>query len=212
LLKPFGPENRPPVFVSKGCTVISSHVIGNGRHLKLKLRQGKKCYDAIGFNMAKFKDYIREPNQLVNICYEIDFLNFSLKDYVQLRLKDIEFPATENTDGKMIDIEYIEDDVPDKLQYQIEIFKRMGNNYYFNQDYESAIIEYDKALQIKPDNSEILYHVGLVYKQLGIDEKAYHYFSLAIESSSKSGVRGRKSARKAQEMLKFMEKMNKAYT
>ncbi len=50
LLEPFGAGNPRPVFFLGGCTVSSAVEVGGGRHLKLRLAEGGRSFDAIFFS------------------------------------------------------------------------------------------------------------------------------------------------------------------
>ena len=53
-LEPHGPGNMMPKFAIRNIIIAGNpKVIGNGDHLKFKVRQGKTVYGAIGFNMSQ---------------------------------------------------------------------------------------------------------------------------------------------------------------
>ena len=55
---PFGMGNPEPVFMLRKATVIEQRCLKE-RHLKLRLRAGRRTFDAIGFNMAEGKTAAR---------------------------------------------------------------------------------------------------------------------------------------------------------
>jgi single-stranded-DNA-specific exonuclease len=91
--QPFGPENMPPVFLTKnvvdnGC----GRAVGNcGGHLKLELIQEAEpfhSYPAIGFQLGQHWDYIKAGNPF-DVCYTIEENDFRGNTTLQMRIKDI---------------------------------------------------------------------------------------------------------------------------
>lgn len=90
-MKPFGPGNMSPVFVTRGVRDIGTgRVVGsNGGHLKLDLVQEKdpsRTLPAIAFNQAHHLDKI---GGIMDICYTIEENEFRGKTTLQLQIKDI---------------------------------------------------------------------------------------------------------------------------
>ena len=48
----------------------------------------------------------------------------------------------------------------------------MGYAYYLNEDYDKALIDYNKAIAIKPDYSNAYYRRAILYKKTGDYGKA----------------------------------------
>ncbi len=86
--KPFGAENKQPLFISYGVEIVDRPRIVGTNHLKLKLKQNGIIIDAIGFNLANKIKFIDEGT-LVNICYSIEKNTWNGKTYTQLKIKDI---------------------------------------------------------------------------------------------------------------------------
>ncbi len=88
---PFGPGNLRPVFLTERAKVIYPPKIVGSNHLVLVLKQNgnDKIFDAIGFNLSYFANYIEKDKNLVDIVYSIDKIIKDGKTYPQLRIKDI---------------------------------------------------------------------------------------------------------------------------
>jgi len=89
-LAPFGIANPRPVFASAGLEAVNIRAVGaDNKHLKLKLKQGEKVFDAIGFNLGWLAERI-ELGQKVNLAYNIDENTFNGRTSLQLKIKDIQ--------------------------------------------------------------------------------------------------------------------------
>ncbi|MFV1981606.1 MAG: single-stranded-DNA-specific exonuclease RecJ [Rhodothermia bacterium] len=93
---PFGPENKQPVFVSTGLSVVGHPSIVGSGHLKFKVRQsdGRNAepFDVIGFNMHEHLPMIRShrnDNEDLQMVFSIDQNTWNGRSSLQLRLKDV---------------------------------------------------------------------------------------------------------------------------
>ncbi len=85
-LAPFGPGNPEPLFYTDSLEVLRSWVVGE-RHLKLRVRQGKKTMEAIGFGLAE-----RHPLEgaFVNAIISPEINAWNGYERIQLRVDDLE--------------------------------------------------------------------------------------------------------------------------
>ena len=89
--EPYGPNNLKPVFVSRNIRVAGRmSVVGQG-HLKMRVRQdGTGALEAIGFNMKKFEEPLRNAGTApVDIAYTLEENNWNNRTTLQIRIKDI---------------------------------------------------------------------------------------------------------------------------
>jgi tetratricopeptide (TPR) repeat protein len=63
----------------------------------------------------------------------------------------------------------------------------IGNEHYYENEYEHAIDYYEKALQIDPDNAYVLFSKGEALGKLGKYEEAIKYYDKALEINPKNG-------------------------
>lgn len=84
-LAPFGPANPEPVFSCSDIKFYSSMVVGNG-HLKLKIKEDGKFFDAIGFNMGS-KYFLKDEK--ISLAFVPQFNFFNGEKIIQLNLRDI---------------------------------------------------------------------------------------------------------------------------
>lgn len=86
-LKPYGQLNRPPLFLYKNLKVQAVRKVGDGKHLKLVLKDGNKLIDAVGFSMGDRRDEIVIGEKLDVVC-QVDVNEFNGKKTIQLLLED----------------------------------------------------------------------------------------------------------------------------
>lgn len=87
--EPCGPGNLHPVFVAKNCLVLDYKVL-KGAHLKLKLIQegSQVSIDAIGFNLAAFKQELA-AGVFIDIVFQITSNTYLNRTTLQLVLQDL---------------------------------------------------------------------------------------------------------------------------
>jgi single-stranded-DNA-specific exonuclease len=84
-LAPFGSQNPEPVFCSPDLKYYSHMMVGNG-HLKLKIKESGRFYDAIGFNMASRFD---PGDNSIKLAFVPQINTFNGQKSIQLKLRDI---------------------------------------------------------------------------------------------------------------------------
>lgn len=85
-LAPFGCDNPPPTFISRGVRVMSHRSVGSdGRHLKFKLRDGHSTWDAIAFRQGGFAN---EVTPLLDIVYNVNVDQWLGGETLQLSILD----------------------------------------------------------------------------------------------------------------------------
>jgi single-stranded-DNA-specific exonuclease len=85
-LSPFGEGNPEPFFYAGPLEVLESRIVGE-RHLKLRVRQGKRSYEAIGFGMADKHPLEGKP---INMVFTPELHRWQGYENIQLRIADIE--------------------------------------------------------------------------------------------------------------------------
>ena len=90
-IRPFGPKNMTPVFVSHNVNLVGEIRIMKEKHFKFTAKQKgqKKTFTVIGFNMvADYYDLLK-TSDLFSICYQVRTNTYRDKTELQLYLKDI---------------------------------------------------------------------------------------------------------------------------
>ncbi len=88
LLEPFGSGNPKPTFVLTGALVVTCFDVGNGRHLKLRLRCGCKLLDGIFFSVNTAEAGIC-PGDRIDVAFTPQINHFQNSCSVQLHLCDL---------------------------------------------------------------------------------------------------------------------------
>ncbi len=83
-LAPFGLANAEPVFLTKSAEVVSTKILKEA-HLKLRLGQKGREFDAIAFNRT---DHLN-PGERVSIVFSASFNVWKGRRSIQLKIKDI---------------------------------------------------------------------------------------------------------------------------
>ena len=87
-LQPFGMANPEPTFVTRGVEALEVRKIGRDQtHLKMKLEQNGKIFDAIGFRLADKIDVSTGDD--IDIAYIIDENVWNGKTSLQLKIRDL---------------------------------------------------------------------------------------------------------------------------
>ncbi len=86
---PFGPQNMRPVFCSKNCRIVGTPKIVGKNHLKFRVSQGGKIFDAIGFDLGELEYRLTPGEDSLNIVYVVDENHWNGETKVQLRIKDL---------------------------------------------------------------------------------------------------------------------------
>ena len=84
---PFGPQNMRPVFAVKNAEVLGTPRIVGNNHLRFKVRQGNKVFDAIGFNLGPLID--RLAKRRVDLAFSIDESDYTGELVPQLKIRDL---------------------------------------------------------------------------------------------------------------------------
>ena len=87
-LEPYGEENPPPLFCSRGLKVKSPPVVLGKGTLKFWVTDGVNTVSAVGFGMAEYQDMV-QLGQEVDLAYSLTIDDWNKKPTAQLRLKDI---------------------------------------------------------------------------------------------------------------------------
>ena len=92
--EPFGSGNFTPVFLTKGVEIVNVRTVGSSNgHLKLKLQEKDKSFDAIGFGMGEFLDQVSIGDK-IDIVYNLEENVWNGNWSMQLNVKDINLSSS----------------------------------------------------------------------------------------------------------------------
>lgn len=88
-LGPYGPGNMRPKFAARGLTIAGHpRVIGNGDHLRFRVRQGRTLFDAIAFNQAR--EYEKLITGLpIDMAFVVETNEWQGQKFIQLNVRNI---------------------------------------------------------------------------------------------------------------------------
>ncbi len=89
MFEPYGPKNMRPVFVSRNLEVVGTPQIVGKNHLKFRVRENNKIFEAIGFNLGGLMYRLCPGENNLDIAYIIEENYWNGKTRIQLRVKDI---------------------------------------------------------------------------------------------------------------------------
>jgi len=88
-LEPFGAGNPKPLFVYRFLILKEVKTVGlDGKHLSLKMFNGKEYLSGIGFNMGFVANHI-EVNRKVDIICSVEMNTWNGEENIQLHIKDL---------------------------------------------------------------------------------------------------------------------------
>lgn len=88
ILEPYGMGNASPLFFARRMIVAQIRPLSEGKHVKLTLRSGEFCIDAVGFNMGELNEILKNDD-LVDIAFNLDINLYRGMRQLQVLLKDV---------------------------------------------------------------------------------------------------------------------------
>lgn len=86
---------------------------------------------------------------------------------------------------------YVDKDMKSIRENNKRVIRGKGLAYYFMQEYEKALVEFDRALQMKELsqlNMDILYYKGDTLRRIGSYDKAIETYNAVIDKDSKNAL------------------------
>lgn len=88
-LEPFGMGNEKPIFAVTGAKVAAIAKMGaDGKHLRIRISDGRRLINCVGFSMGELADEIGEGDS-VDIAFSMEINEFNGTKNLQLMLKDV---------------------------------------------------------------------------------------------------------------------------
>jgi single-stranded-DNA-specific exonuclease len=98
-LEPWGCGNPTPVFVARGVRLLEAARVLKEKHLKLRVAQGTKSYDAIGWGWARSHSSL-VSGQRMDMAFVLDENVYLGRTSLQLILKDIQLTGVSCGQGR----------------------------------------------------------------------------------------------------------------
>lgn len=88
ILEPYGMGNASPLFFARNLVITQIRPLSEGKHVKLTLRSGDYCIEAVGFNMGELNTLLKNDD-LIDIAFNLDINIYRGVRQVQVLLKDV---------------------------------------------------------------------------------------------------------------------------
>lgn len=88
ILEPYGMGNASPLFFARKMVVSQIRSLSDGKHVKLTLRSGEYCVDAVGFNMGELNELLKNDD-MIDIAFNLDINVYRGMRQLQVLLKDV---------------------------------------------------------------------------------------------------------------------------
>lgn len=89
LFMPFGPQNMRPVFLIENAQIICEPRILNGEHIRFRIKNKKRAFDVIGFNMSD-KFILFNSSKPIHLAVVLEKKEWFQGTFdIELKLKDI---------------------------------------------------------------------------------------------------------------------------
>lgn len=200
-LEPYGISNPIPAFLMKDCTVCDIVPISGGKHTKLVLRKGDRCFVAMCFSRSQ-ADLNIYTCDCVDVVFNIDINEYNGNRTVQLIVKDLHVSEnyTRSLEEQKLRFDSIlsgsvisdgEDVVPTRNDF-VAFYNMIRRDVRFGNDSFSL-----RALMSKLDQIE--HHIGysklkfliMIMRELNIlsiDEIEKEYYVFKLTNSGKTDL------------------------
>jgi tetratricopeptide (TPR) repeat protein len=154
----------------------------------------KDVYQMLCSEYEQIKD-----SALYEKALEAGFAKFPNENYYVLNLINLNI----NRGNSQTAIAYLATAIQGNPQ-NAQLYDVLGQVYESNKDAENAIVNLKKALEIEPDNTDVLLHIGRVYFNLGVETRTN---SDNISDLSKSKAEAQKALDCFKDAMPFFEKV-----
>lgn len=143
-----------------------------------------RAFSILIFLCAVFSQYLiynanRETKvELNSVNAKIDSLGIILQTMVNTKLSGNESKYSQEKE-KEIAYEMLE---------KTDIPKNIGNSYFILEKYDKALIEYTKAIEVAPNDSEIYASLSAIYFLTNNPEKALEMANIAIDTDNNNPI------------------------
>jgi single-stranded-DNA-specific exonuclease len=86
-MRPYGPENRTPVFIARGVENTGHSKIVKDKHIRFVVRQGRYHFTGIGFGLADKFELLQQPAK-IDLVFKIDENHWNNSRTLQLTVID----------------------------------------------------------------------------------------------------------------------------
>jgi single-stranded-DNA-specific exonuclease len=85
---PFGNGNPSPLFMAKGVQITAVFPVSDGKHVRIKMRQGNHISQGIMFNVSP-GEFAYKPGDYIDACFSLSIFQSENGDMVSMRIKEV---------------------------------------------------------------------------------------------------------------------------
>lgn len=200
-LEPYGISNPIPAFLMRDCVVCDIVPISGGKHTKLVVKQGDKCFVAMCFSRSQ-ADLGIYTTDVIDLIFNVDINDFNGNRTVQLIVKDLRIAENyvRALDEDKLRFENIlaggaifedEDVVPQRADF-VAFYNMIRRDVRFGADSFSLRALLSKMCQIEHPVSYIkLKFLLMVMRELnilGVNEIENEYYVFSLNNNGKTDL------------------------
>lgn len=87
-LAPFGNGNQSPLFMAKNLQITAVFPVSDGKHVRIKMRQGNNINQGIMFNVTP-GEFAYKPGDYIDACFSLSIFQGETGDMVSMRIKEV---------------------------------------------------------------------------------------------------------------------------
>ena len=85
---PFGNGNPSPLFMAKGVQITAVFPVSDGKHVRIKMRQGGHISQGIMFNVTP-AEFAYKPGDYIDVCFSLSIFQSENGNMVSMRIKEV---------------------------------------------------------------------------------------------------------------------------
>ena len=85
---PFGNGNPSPLFMAKSLQITAVFPVSDGKHVRIKMRQGNNVSQGIMFNVSP-AEFAYKPGDYIDACFSLSIFQSENGDMVSMRIKEV---------------------------------------------------------------------------------------------------------------------------
>ena len=140
VLEPFGCGNEAPVMMIGGCTIEAIYPLSEDRHIRLRLNDGSKVFQALYFGMSS-RNFPYQPGDVIDLAASLDTNEYNGELNVSVKIKSVR-PSGIPQDRLVVGRQYYE-----KLRRGEEISEKIRD--YVTPDREDIAFLYRYLKQVR---------------------------------------------------------------
>lgn len=87
-LAPFGSGNQNPLFLMKGVQLMQIYPVSDGKHIRIKFKQGESNLQGVMFNMSP-QEFAYKSGDILDICANLSIYQGDMGSMVSVRIKEV---------------------------------------------------------------------------------------------------------------------------